>query len=97
MLHLKVQLSFDFRKHIKKENCEEKDAFDVAVDGPLDDTIKGAPESTLEGEPKDALSDLYKDAKLLMHKCVLIGLSNGGPNAALEGVLDLRGTLELLP
>ena len=32
MLHLKVHLKFHFKKHEKlQKNCQEKDAFDVAV------------------------------------------------------------------
>ena len=44
MLHLKVYLRFHFKKHGKlQKNCEEKDAFDIAVDGSLEDAIKGTP------------------------------------------------------
>ena len=43
LLHLKVHLRFDFKKlkHCKK--CEEKDAFDFAPDGSLDNAMKGTP------------------------------------------------------
>ena len=35
---------FNFKKHEKiAKKIEEKDAFDVTVDGPLDSAIKGAP------------------------------------------------------
>ena len=40
-----------------------KNAFEVAVDGLLDDAIKGAPERTPENAPKVALSDLHKDVQ----------------------------------
>ena len=44
MLHLKVYLRFHFKKHGKSQkNCEEKGAFDIAVDGSLEDAIKGTP------------------------------------------------------
>ena len=44
MLHLKVYLRFHFKKHGKlQKNCEEKGAFDIAVDGSLEDAIKGTP------------------------------------------------------
>ena len=39
MLQLKVHLKFHFQKQV----CEEKDGFDVGVDGLLDDAIKGTP------------------------------------------------------
>ena len=38
--HLRVLFESNERWIIK---CEEKDAFDLAVDGPLEDAIKGAP------------------------------------------------------
>ena len=38
--------------------CEEKDVFDVVVDGLLHSAI----ERVLEGAPKDTINDLYKDA-----------------------------------
>ena len=38
--------------------CEEKDIFDVVVDGLLYSAIEGV----LEGAPKDTINDLYKDA-----------------------------------
>ena len=42
-MRLKVQLRFHFKKHKKlQKKCEVNDAFDVAVDGPLDRTIKDA-------------------------------------------------------
>ena len=44
MVHLKVHLRFHFNKHKKLlKKCEEKDEFDVAVDGSLDDAIKVTP------------------------------------------------------
>ena len=45
MLHLKVHLRFYFNKpeNCKKKKIEEKDAFDVAGDGSLDNAIKGTP------------------------------------------------------
>ena len=44
MLHFKVHLRFHLKKHEKiAKKCEEKDAFHVAVDGPLDGAIKVAP------------------------------------------------------
>ena len=41
----------------KQKKCEEKNAFEVVLDGPLDVAIKVAP----EGAPKVSLSDLHKD------------------------------------
>ena len=44
MLSSKVHLRFHFKKLKKlQKKCEEKDAFDVGVDGPLCGAIKGAP------------------------------------------------------
>ena len=44
MWHLNLCLMFGFKKHEKKaEKCDEKDAFDVAVDGSLDNAIKNTP------------------------------------------------------
>ena len=42
---------------------KRKNAFEVALDGPLNGAIKGAPESTPEGAPKISLSDLHKDVQ----------------------------------
>ena len=47
----------------KQKKCEEKNAFEVVLDGPLDGAIKGAPEGTPEGAPKVSLGDLYKDVQ----------------------------------
>ena len=51
----------------KQKKCEEKNAFEVVLDGPLDGAIKGAPEGTPEGTPEGApkvsLSDLHKDVQ----------------------------------
>ena len=47
----------------KQKKCEEKNAFEVVLDGPLDGAIKGAPEGTPEGAPKVSLSDLHKDVQ----------------------------------
>ena len=47
----------------KKKKYEEKNAFEVVLDGPLYGTIKGAPEGTPEGVPKVSLNDLYKDVQ----------------------------------
>ena len=46
----------------KQKKCEEKNAFEVALDGPLDVAIKVAPEGTPEGAPKVSLSDLQESA-----------------------------------
>ena len=44
MSYLKVDQRFHFKKHKKlQKKCEEKDAFDVAVDGSLGNIIKGTP------------------------------------------------------
>ena len=42
---------------------EEKYAFDVAVDSPIDGAIKDVPRRTLKVAPKGELLDLYKDAQ----------------------------------
>ena len=42
---------------------EEKNIFDIVVDGLLDGAIKGAPEGTPEGAPKVSLSNLHKDVQ----------------------------------
>ena len=47
----------------KKKKCEEKNAFQVVLDGPLDDAIKGELEGTPDGAPKVFLSDLHKDVQ----------------------------------
>ena len=47
----------------KQKKCEEKNAFEVVLDGPLDGAIKGAPEGTPEGAPKVSLSNLHKDVQ----------------------------------
>ena len=47
----------------QQKKCEEKNAFEVVLDGPLDGAIKGAREGTLEGPPKISLSDLHKDVQ----------------------------------
>ena len=49
------------RTEKRKKKCEEKDAFEVSVDGPLEGAIKGALEGTPKGALKDALSDLHID------------------------------------
>ena len=41
------------------QKCEEKDIFDVVIDGLLDSAIEGV----LEGAPRDAINNLYKDAQ----------------------------------
>ena len=41
------------------QKCEEKDIFDVVIDGLLDSAIEGV----LEGVPRDAINNLYKDAQ----------------------------------
>ena len=46
-----------------QKKCEEKNIFDIVVDGLLDGAIKGAPEGTPEGAPKVSLSDLHKDVQ----------------------------------
>ena len=44
MSYLKAHKRFHFRDHLKvAKKCQEKDAFDVAVDGLLDDVTKGTP------------------------------------------------------
>ena len=40
------------------QKCEEKDIFDVLIDGLLDSATKGV----LEGAPRNAINNLYKDA-----------------------------------
>ena len=44
-----------------EKKCQEKNAFQVVLDGPLDGGIKGAPEGTPEGAPKVSIIDLHKD------------------------------------
>ena len=39
------------------QKCEEKDIFDVVIDGLLDRAIEGV----LEGVPRDGINNLYKD------------------------------------
>ena len=41
------------------QNCEEKDTFDVKIDGLRDSGIEGV----LEGAPEDAINNLYIDAQ----------------------------------
>ena len=41
------------------QKCEEKDIFDVVIDGLLDSAVEGV----LEGVPRDAINNLYKDAQ----------------------------------
>ena len=41
------------------QKCEEKDIFDVVIDGLLDSTAEGV----LEGAPRDEINNLYKDAQ----------------------------------
>ena len=43
----------------RKKKCEEKNAFEVVLNGPLDGAIKGTP----EGAPKVSLNDLRKDVQ----------------------------------
>ena len=44
MSYQKAHKRFHFRDHLKvAKKCQEKDAFDVAVDGLLDDVTKGTP------------------------------------------------------
>ena len=43
MSHFKVHLRFHLKSTKKCRECQEKDAFDVAVDSSLDDAIKGTP------------------------------------------------------
>ena len=52
----------------KKKNCEEKNTFEVVLDGPLDGVTKGAREGTPEGAPKVSLSDIHKDVKEVTFK-----------------------------
>ena len=47
----------------KKKNCEEKNTFEVVLDGPLDGVTKSAREGTPEGAPKVSLSDIHKDVQ----------------------------------
>ena len=54
MLHLTVHLRFYFKEHLNCTKIEEKDAFDVLVDGLLDGAIEGA----LKDAAKDAVNDL---------------------------------------
>ena len=51
------------KKKKKKKKCEEKNAFEVVLDGPPDGAIKVAPEGTPEGVPKVSLNDLYKNVQ----------------------------------
>ena len=47
MLHFKMHLRFHFKNHEKLlKECEERYAFDVVVDSPLDGATKGAPFNT---------------------------------------------------
>ena len=39
------------------QKCEEKDIFDVVIDGLLDSAVEGV----LEGAPRDKINNLYKD------------------------------------
>ena len=41
------------------QKCEEKDIFEVVIDGLLDSAIEGV----LEAAPSDAIQNLYKDAQ----------------------------------
>ena len=41
------------------QKCEEKDIFDVVVNGLLDSAIEGV----LEGAPRDEINNLHKDAQ----------------------------------
>ena len=41
------------------QKCEEKDTFDVVIDGLLDSAIEGV----LEGAPRDAINNQYKHAQ----------------------------------
>ena len=43
ILHLTMHLRFHFKKHKKCKNCEENDAFEVAVYGSVDDATRGTP------------------------------------------------------
>ena len=45
----------------KKKKREEKNAFEVVIDGPLDGAIKGTHEGTPEGAPNVSLSDFHKN------------------------------------
>ena len=47
----------------QQKKCEEKNAFEVVLDGPLDSAIRGAPEGKPEPAPKVSLSDLHKDVQ----------------------------------
>ena len=40
------------------QKCEEKDIFDVVIDGLLDSAVEGV----FEGAPRDAINNPYKDA-----------------------------------
>ena len=46
-----------------EKKCQEKNAFQVVLDGPLDGAIKGTPEGIPGGAPKISLSDLHKDVQ----------------------------------
>ena len=41
------------------QKCEEKDIFDVVIDGLIDSAVEGV----LEDAPRDAINNLYKDEK----------------------------------
>ena len=45
----------------KKKKREEKNAFEVVVDSPLDGAIKGAHEGIPEGAPNVSLSNFHKN------------------------------------
>ena len=47
----------------QQKKSEEKNAFEVVLDGPLDGAINDASEGTPEGAPKVSLSDLHKDVQ----------------------------------
>ena len=76
--HLKVHMRFYFKKHKKiAKKCQEKDAFDVAVDGSLDDAIKGTPLNLftrplyLIKSRTNRIADILKsDSEADVHRCL---------------------------
>ena len=47
----------------KNKKCENINAFEVVVDGPLDGVIKGTLQVRPGGAPKFSRSNLYKDVQ----------------------------------
>ena len=63
MLHLRTDIQFHSREHLKRKKNIKKDGFYAVVDDPLDSVIKDCIWGYSWWSPKDALSDLHKDAQ----------------------------------